>query len=163
VRPQSPPWWEIEEEAEALPDGSSPHTSRARSPGADAEHYPAAENSNNEDSSSDVEIPIPPTSEVRHGSKRKSMTDSISEIATAERGNRLEIAIIQAKAKTERSIEKERIKRKMNMEMERTRLEHHQQEANAQRTHEAAMFDRQIALETIKAGQPMRNIHPDFR
>jgi len=51
----------------------------------------------------------------------------------------------------------------MNMEMECTRLEHHQQEANAQRAHEAAMFDRQIALETMKAGGPMSNIHPNFR
>jgi len=91
------------------------------------------------------------------------MADSISEIATAEQGNRLKIAAIHAKAKTDRSIEKERIKRKMNMEMERTRLEHHQQEANAQRAHEAAMFDHQIALETMKAGGPMSNIHPNFR
>jgi hypothetical protein len=91
------------------------------------------------------------------------MADSISEIATAERENRLEIASIQAKAKTERSIEKEHFKHKMNMEMERARLEHHQQEANAQRAHEAAMFDRQIALEAMKAGGPMSNIHPDFR
>lgn len=59
------------------------------------------------------------------------MADSISEIATAEQGNRLEIAVIQAKAKTERSIEKEHIKHKMNLEMERTRLEHHQQKVNA--------------------------------
>jgi hypothetical protein len=49
----------------------------------------------------------------------------------------------------------------MNMEMECTRLEHHQREANAQRAHEAAMFD-EIALEVMKAGGPMSNIHPDF-
>ena len=82
------------------------------------------------------------------------MADSISEIAIAERGNRLEIAMIQAKAKTERSIEKERIKRKMNVEMERTRLEHHQQEANAQRANAAAMFDRQIAHEAMNREDP---------
>ena len=51
----------------------------------------------------------------------------------------------------------------MNLEMEHTRLEHHQQEANAQRAHKAAMFDHQIALEIMKAGGPMSNIHPDFR
>jgi hypothetical protein len=50
----------------------------------------------------------------------------------------------------------------MNLEMECTRLEHYQQEANAQRAHEAAMFDRQLALEAMKAGGPMSNIHPDF-
>ena len=91
------------------------------------------------------------------------MADSIFEISTAEWGNRLEIARIQAKAKTDRSIEKEHIKHKMNLEMEHTRLEHHQQEANAQCAHEAAMFDRQIALETMKAGGPMSKIHLDFR
>ena len=91
------------------------------------------------------------------------MVDSISEIATAERSNCLKIASMQAKAKAHRSIEKERIKRNTNMEMERAHLEHHQQEANAQRAHEAAMFDRQIALETMKAGGPMSNIHPNFR
>jgi hypothetical protein len=155
------PHWQIEE-ADELPDGSSRHTSRAPSPNADAGHSPAAENSDTDDSSSDIETPIPPTPEVR-GGKRKSMADSISEIATAERENRLEIASIQAKAKTERSIEKERIKRKMTMEMERAHLEHRHQEANAQRAHEAAMFDRQIALEAMKAGGPMSNIHPDFR
>jgi hypothetical protein len=158
-RAGSPPW-QIEDEADELPDGSSPHTSP--SPNTDAEHSPAAENSDTGDDSSDIEIPIPPTPEVC-GGKRKSMADSISEIATAERGNRLEIATIQAKAKTERSIKKERIKRKMNLEMERTRLEHHRQEANAQHAHEAAMFDRQLALEAMKAGGPMSNIHPDFR
>jgi hypothetical protein len=50
----------------------------------------------------------------------------------------------------------------MNLEMECTRLKHYQQEANAQRAHEAAMFDRQLALEAMKAGGPMSNIHPDF-
>jgi hypothetical protein len=32
---------------------------------------------------------------------------------------------------------------------------------SAQRAHEAAMFD-EIALEAMKAGGPMSNIHPDF-
>jgi hypothetical protein len=91
------------------------------------------------------------------------MADSISEIATAEQGNHLKIVSIHAKAKTDRSIKKERIKHKMNMEMECTLLEHHQQEANAQRAHKAAMFDCQIALNTMKAGGPMSNIHPNFR
>jgi hypothetical protein len=50
----------------------------------------------------------------------------------------------------------------MNMEMECACLVHNQQEANAQHAHEAAMFDHQIALKTMKAGGPMSNIHPDF-
>jgi len=107
-------------------------------------------------------FPLLLRSPVASANPWQTLSETISEITTTEWGNCLKIVSIHAKAKTNHSIKKERIKHKMNMEMECTLLEHHQQEANAQHAHEAAMFDHQIALETMKAGGPMSNIHPNF-
>ena len=104
---------------------------------------------------SDDDWPKTPKREqdMPRGTKRKaSMMEQIAEVTKSERQNRFKIATVNADAKTLRAIEKEKIKRRAVLELDATRLQHHAQEAAANRAHEVYMMDRQIALETAKAG-----------
>lgn len=133
-----------------------------------------------DDEDADGDLPMTPTatsatsmSSTSQRQKCKSITDSITEVSARERDNRIKIAKINATAKTLRTTQWETIKRQSYMDMELARMQHQQEEAAAQRTHEAAMFDRQAALEMARAGQggyagpssagpPRDNIHPSF-
>ena len=79
------------------------------------------------------------------GTKPKvSMMEQIAEVTKSEHQNHFKIATVNADAKTLHAIEKEKIKCHAVFELETTHLQHH--------AHEVYMMDRQIALETAKAG-----------
>lgn len=97
--------------------------------------------------------------------------DSIADVSACKRENHIKIAKINATTKTERSVQRERIKRETNMQLELAHLQHQCEEAAAQRAHEALMFDKQIALEMARAhrgnfaghGPSLGNIDPNLR
>jgi len=172
------PQWDIEEDGRPLPSESS----RSGTPDpasddldVDVTFIPNASASpRTPDMKSDSKSELTPPSTMR-GQKRKSMADQIAEVSAFERRNRIKIADIQSKAKTDRSNERERIKCRAHLEMEVNCLQHATQEAAAQRAHEVMMFDRQAALELARAGNVgafaahighdlhLDNIHPELR
>ena len=84
--------------------------------------------------------------------KRKSIYDSISEVATADRSVRLKLMEMKEEARTKRVIERERLKREATAKVELTRLMHAREEADKQRAHDLAMFDCQLQLERLRRG-----------
>jgi hypothetical protein len=121
-------------------------------------------------------VPSVPVS-ATHGLKRKSIADSITDVSARERANRVQIANINATAKNARSDQWESLKRRTQLDIEQVRLQHQHDEATAQRTHEALMFDKRAALEMAKVahangsglqasygvGGPFDNLHPSLQ
>ena len=97
------------------------------------------------------------------------MADSIVEVSACKRESHIKIARINAMAKTEHSSQWETIKWRTNVELELAHMQHQCDEAAAQHAHEAAMFNRQAAVEMARAGQggygvggPHDAIHPSL-
>ena len=103
------------------------------------------------------------------------MADSIADVSAHEQANHIKIVNINANAKNARSDQRESCKRRTQLDIELARLQHQRDEAAAQRTHEALMFDKQVALELTRAdhgsgasisygaGGPLDNVHPSLR
>jgi hypothetical protein len=174
----SPTHWDAENDGE-LPVGSSPHNSHMGLPNLDATDTDDENDDKDDAEGGTLRTPtatsaVPPASSASHEQKRKSIADSIAEVSAHERNNHIKIAKINATAKTDCATQRETIKQQSNMDMELARMQHQWEEAAAQQAHEAAMFDRQAALEMARAGQgayagtggagpPCSNIDPSLR
>lgn len=87
------------------------------------------------------------------GTKCKvSMMEHIAKVTKSECQNCFKITTINKNAKTLCVIKKEKITHHAVFELETAHLQHHAQEAAANCAHKVCMMDRQITLETAKAG-----------
>lgn len=100
-----------------------------------------------------MKVPKIETMTPMRGQKRKaSIMDQITDATSALRDSQIKIAKTNAEEKTTRALKREKLKRQGQFNIELARMNHQVREAAAQRAHEVFMMDRQIQLESIKAG-----------
>ena len=82
------------------------------------------------------------------------MAHQPAEVAEYEQINHVKITDINAQAKIECSVKREKIHYQSKLELKKAHFQHQSQEAAVIQAHELMMMDKQIALKCAKAGGP---------